>query len=169
MNYLLEKLQEIFSNLWVKSIAFIPVCFFNITDKEKTAITALGVIVTLDLLAGMMVARYVKKNFCWGILGSKFVKKFILYFIALSAGHFASKGYMEVDFIFYWLMFIITTSEVGSLGSKLDKLGLSNPLSRWSSYMNCYIENKAKGFLGFEQNACELRKIEEEYKKNNYK
>ncbi|MDY0278092.1 MAG: hypothetical protein RBQ97_08405 [Acholeplasma sp.] len=169
MKYTLEKFEEIFSNIWVKTIAFVPVCFFNITDKEKTALIALIVIISLDVVAGMAVARYVKNNFCWGKLVEKFLKKFILYFIGLSAGHFASKGYLEIDFLFYWLMFIITFSELGSLGSKLDKLGFKNPFVRWANYADCFVENKVRSMLGFTQNVCELKKTDDEYKLNNYK
>jgi len=154
MSYIIEKTQEIFSHLWIKTIAFIPVSFLSITDKEETALIALITIISLDLIAGMAVAKYVRGDFCWGILGSKFVKKFILYFIGLSAGHIASKGYLEVDFIFYWLMFVVTVSEFGSLGNKLDALGFPNPISRWAANISCYIESQMKIATMNNNNAC---------------
>jgi hypothetical protein len=146
MKWLQEKSRELFSNIWVKLIAIIPPCFFSLEDREIIMLTALLSIMTIDCVLGAMVANYVDENFEWGLLGKKFSKKFLLYFLTLTASFILSKAY---EFVGWWLYFVgtlITFAEFGSLMTKAKKLGL--PIkSEVIDILNFKIDDFIKSFL----------------------
>jgi phage-related holin len=124
MEYLASKSQEFFSNLWLKIIALIPLCFFDIDEHERIVIFALLVIMILDLLLGMMKASFIDKNFDWSLMGKKFSKKFVLFFVFLLASYVLSKAFSLVGFWFYMATGLVCFSEFGSMAKKAQALGL---------------------------------------------
>ena len=124
MDFFTTKAQEFFSNFWIKLFALIPLCFFDFAEKEKIAVFALLVIMTMDLFAGMMKASYIDKNFEWALLGKKFSKKFILFFVFLLASFVLSKAFTWVGFWFYMATGLVAFSEFGSMAKKAQALGL---------------------------------------------
>lgn len=150
MQWIIEKTQEILSNIWVKILAVIPLCFFDIKDREAIMIVALLSIVTIDCVLGVMVANYVNKDFEWGLLGKKFSKKFLLFFFTLSASFIISKAYTFIDWWFYIIGTIITFSEFGSLLAKAKILGL--PIkSEYISFINDKIDEIIRNFLNIKR------------------
>jgi len=124
MNFLTNKAQEFFSNFWIKTIALIPLCFFNIDEREKIVIFALLVIMILDLFLGMMKASFIDKDFDWSLMGKKFSKKFVLFFVFLLASYVLSKAFSLVNFWFYMATGLVCFSEFGSMAKKAQALGL---------------------------------------------
>lgn len=147
MNYIISKIQEWISNLWIKILFIIPTCFFKVDEKEKIMIFALLVIITIDCIFGMMKAKYVDDNFSFSKLSKKFSKKFLLFFFTLLASFIISKAYGLIGWWFYVVGAILTFSEFGSLLKKAKKLGL--PIKgKYLNILNERMDKFIKGLLG---------------------
>lgn len=137
-----EKIQEIFSNIWVKLLAIIPTAFFILENREKVMIFALLVMITIDCIFGMAVAKYITHNFNFSLMGKKFSKKFLLYFFTLLASFIISCSYDFLEWWFYVIGSILTLSEFGSLMNKAKMLGLPvdvEIISALNYKIECYI------------------------------
>jgi hypothetical protein len=143
---IIEKIEEVFSNFWVKLIALIPVCFFDFSERERTVIFALLVIMMIDCLFGAMKAKYVNQDFSWVTLSKKFSLKFILYFFFLAASFILSKAFSLIEWWFYAATALILFSEFGSLATKAQKLGLPIKLDIITA-LNCKLENWILGMI----------------------
>lgn len=142
------KIHEILSNIWVKLIAVIPICYFQVDNKEVIMISALLVIIAVDLVFGMAVAEWIKKNFDWGDLGKKISKKFLLYFFTLLASYVIAKSYPTAfSWWFYALGSTLVFSEFGSLMDKSKLLGLPVNIE-YINLLNKRIDMLIKSFLG---------------------
>ncbi len=146
MKYITIKLDEVFNNFWVKILALIPPCFFNLEDRESIMLIALLGIMTIDCVLGVMVAKYVEYNFSWHLLAKKFSKKFLLYFFTLTASLILSKAYTFVGWWLYVIGSLITFSEFGSMMKKAKKLGLPVK-SDIITIINCKLDDMIKTFL----------------------
>ena len=144
---MLEKIEEILSNIWVKLLAAIPACFFVIEDREKVMIIALLITITIDCIFGMAVAKYVTSKFSWGKMSKKFSKKFLLYFFTLLASFVMSNAYDFLEWWFYVIGTILALSEFGSLMNKAKQLGLPVDVEIISQ-INKKIDAYVKGLLG---------------------
>lgn len=136
------KLQEILSNIWVKLIAAVPTAFFVLDSRERVMITALLLMITIDCIFGMAVAKYIKHNFNFSLMGKKFSKKFLLYFFTLLASFIISCSYDFLEWWFYVIGSVLTLSEFGSLMNKAKTLGLPvdvEIISALNYKIECYI------------------------------
>jgi hypothetical protein len=139
--------EEFFSNIWVKLVALIPVCFFSFSEREKVAIFALLIIMMVDCMLGSIKAAYLDRDFSWNLLGRKFSMKFILFFLFLGASFILSKAFQLVYWWFYAATALIAFSEFGSLTKKAQALGL--PIkSDVVSALNCKLENWVMSMIG---------------------
>lgn len=150
MRWISTKVQEILSNIWVKLLAVIPPCFFKFDEREKIMIVALLVSMTIDCIFGVMVARYIKDNFEWNLLGKKFSRKFVLFFLFLLASFVLSKAYAMVGWWFYVAGTLITLSEFGSLAEKAKMLGIPIDLGIIGE-INLRIENTIRKIIGIRE------------------
>jgi len=121
----MEKIKEITSNIWLKLLGAIPICFLRIDDKEAIMIATLMFIMTIDVFFGAAVAQWIRRDFNWGLLGKKICKKFLLYFFTLLASFVIARAYTSDGFgwFFYTLGTILVFSEFGSLMEKAQLLG----------------------------------------------
>ncbi len=124
MAWFYDKIQEILSNFWVKSIALIPVSMFAIEEKEKGMIITFTIVITVDCIFGAMQAKFCHGDFKWSLLGKKFSKKFLLYFFTMLTSFVISNAYDFMEYWFYVIGTIILFSEFFSLLEKAKMLGL---------------------------------------------
>jgi len=155
MQYLKQKLAEIYSNLWVKLTLAIPACFFQLNQREELMIAALLPIIVIDMILGAMLAIY-NKCFSWGALSKKFSAKFLLYFFALLASFILSKAYSFVDWWFYLVGSLLVFSEFGSLMDKACQMGLPVP-NYYVHFLNEKLNQILKVIIGKNDNSNDVR------------
>lgn len=145
MNWLFNKLGDLFSNMWVKGLTLIPIGFFALELREGLMILSLIVIMLIDALFGAFKARYVDNNFEWTLFGKKFSKKFLLYFFTLLASFILHNSYDFLEFWFYTIGSLIVFSEMGELLTKARQLGLPISIefvSFWNSIIDDWVHAK---------------------------
>lgn len=147
MAWIWEKLSELTSNLWVKSVALFPMSLIVVEQREQVIIVAFAIIIAIDCIFGVMVSVYCDNNFKWSLLGKKFSKKFLLYFFTMLASFILHNAYSFMEWWFYTISTIIVFSEFGSLLHKAKRLGLPVDTAIITA-LNKKIDTGVRTFLG---------------------
>ncbi len=137
-----EYLQSVCQDVWVKCLGVIGAIAvdFSFGDISRPLLSAIFMLILFDFITAIIAVRKSKEK----IQSSKIFNtalKYVLYFIAISAGYFTELVIGTELFIAKTIMIFLAMTELYSIGENIQKAGYPMPLKLMKDIKN-YLKKK---------------------------